>query len=176
MFKKIIKIFTITIFLLILVLFLAYGVSQSNFRNLKKYDENNNINDVRDALRVPSKEKKKLAEERYYTTTVRIKQGGMANLGDFTMNISGNRKLTANISLKYKNNNKNNNWLIGKNVEDEIMGKGDVLRSAVINVISNSDNARVTNKDMKKELIKSMNKYLSDGKIEEVYYNRFIIQ
>lgn len=99
----------------------------------------------------------------------------MANLGDFTMNISGDRKLTANISLKYKNK-KSNNWLNDNNVEDEIMGKGDVLRSAVINVISNSKNARVTNKDMKKELIKNMNKYLSDGKIEEVYYNRFIIQ
>ncbi|WP_373035259.1 flagellar basal body-associated protein FliL [Sulfurimonas sp.] len=172
MFEKIIKIIIWIIIALIVILLLAYGVSKSSFTNLKKYDQKDTT--IRNSL-VTSAAKEQLAKERYYTTTVKIKDGNMANLGDFTLNISGDRQLTINISLKYKEN-KGNDWLSGKNVEQEILDKGDALRSAVVSTISNSENASVANTKMKKELVKSMNDYLSDGEIEEVYFNRFIIQ
>jgi flagellar FliL protein len=176
MINKVIKIFTIVTITIIVVLLLAYGVSQSNFNNLKKYDEkDNDLNSVRAQMLTPSKEKIAIAEERFYTTNVKIKKGDMASLGDFTMNISGNRKLTTNISLKFKEK-KGINWFGGDSVEDEILDKGVVLRNAVINVISNNENARITNKKMKKEIVNSLNQYLSDGEIEEIYYNNFIIQ
>ncbi|WP_373002525.1 flagellar basal body-associated protein FliL [Sulfurimonas sp.] len=176
MFEKVVKILIGIIITLIIVLLLAYGVSKSDFNNLKKYDENDNsISDVRSRMKSPSKQKEKMAEERYYTTKVRIKDGGMASLGDFTVNISGGRKLTANISLKFKEK-KSNSWLGGNSVEDEIVAKGDILRSAVINTISGSKNASVANNLMKKQLVNNINNYLADGEVEEVYFNKFIVQ
>jgi flagellar protein FliL len=176
MFNKAIKTLIGIIVALIVVLLLAYGVSKSEFSNLKKYDEkDNSISDVRSRMQAPSKLKQKIAEERYYTTKVRIKGSGMANLGDFTVNIAGGRKLTANISLKFKEK-KGNSWLSGNSVEDEIVAKGVILRSAVISTISGSRDASVANNLMKKELVNNINKNLSDGEVEEVYFNRFIVQ
>jgi len=176
MFQKAIRILIGIIVTLIVIMLLAYGVSKSDFSNIKKYDEkDNSISDIRSRMKAPSKLKVKIAEEKYYTTKVRIKEGGMANLGDFTVNISGNRRLTTNISLKFKEK-KGNSWLSGNSVEDEIVAKGDVLRSAVINTISGSKNASVSNSLMKKELVNNINKYLADGEVEEVYFNRFIVQ
>ncbi|MDA3909245.1 MAG: flagellar basal body-associated FliL family protein [Sulfurimonas sp.] len=176
MFEKVIRVFIGIIVALIVVLILAYGVSKSDFNNLKKYDEqDNSISDIRSRMQIPSEQKKQIAKERYYTTKVSIKEGSMASLGDFTMNIAGGRKLTANISLKFKEK-KGNSWLSGNRVEDEIVAKGDVLRNAVINTISGNKNVSVANNHMKKELVKNINNYLADGEVEEVYFNRFIVQ
>ena len=170
---KIIKTLITIVASLIVLLLLAYGVSKSDFTKIKKYDEKD-TSIIRSAAE-PSSVKRSIAKERYYTTKVRIKDGGMANLGDFTLNISGDRKLTANISLKYKDS-KGNSWMVGKSVEEEILDKGDILRSIVVNTISNNTNANVSNQRMKKELAEGMNDYLSNGEIEEVYFNEFIIQ
>ncbi|MFT7005093.1 MAG: flagellar FliL protein [Sulfurimonas sp.] len=176
MFNKIIRITIWVIITLLVVLLLAYGASKSDFNNLKKYDEqDNSLSNIRAEMQNPSKEKKKLAKDRYYTTTVKVQSSTMANLGDFTMNISGDRKLIANISLKYKSN-KDSSWLGNNSAKEEIMNKGDVLRSAVISAISGSDNVKISNTRMKKNLVKNINKYLSDGEVEEVYFNKFIIQ
>lgn len=171
---KIIKTLISIVVTLIVLLILAYGVSKSDFTKIKKYDSEDSVrSSISQAP--PSSVKRAIAKERFYTTKVKIKDGSMASLGDFTLNISGDRKLTANISLKFKEN-KGNSWMSGKSVEQEILNKGDVLRSAVINIISNDESATVSNKRMKEELVKSMNKYLSNGEIEEVYFNKFIIQ
>lgn len=170
MFHKIVKTLIFIIITLIVLILIAYGVSKSDFSNIKKYDEKDTS--PRSAI---SSMKDKIAKERYYTTKVRIKSGEMASLGDFTMNISGNRKLTANVSLKFKNN-ASNSWIGGDNVEKEIISKGDILRSAVVHVISDSQNADISNSKMKREMVDTMNNYLSEGKIEEVYFNKFIIQ
>ncbi len=166
MYEKIIKIIIAITATLIILLLLAYGVSKSDFNNLKKYDE-------KDSVRAGLKER--IAKEQYYTTKVKIKSDNMASLGDFTLNLSGNRKLTANISLKFKDN-ENSSWMSGESIQQEILDKGVVLRDAVINTISNSQNARVSNDKMKKELVDNMNDYLSNGEIEEIYFNKFIIQ
>ena len=98
----------------------------------------------------------------------------MANLGDFTINIADGKKLIANISLKYKDH-KESSWLSGSATEAEILKNGPVLRSAVVSAISGS-NATMHNNKMKKNIKDSLNKYLSNGEIEEVYFNKFIIQ
>ncbi|EDZ62551.1 Flagellar basal body-associated protein FliL [Sulfurimonas gotlandica GD1] len=176
MFQKVVKILIGIIVTLIVGMLLVYGVSKSDFSKIQKYDEkDNSISDVRSRMKGPSEQKEKIAKERYYTTKVKIKEGSMASLGDFTVNISGNRKLTANISLKFKEK-KSNSWLSGDSVEEEIIAKGDILRSAVIHTISGSKNATVANNLMKKELVNNINNHLSDGEVEEVYFNRFIIQ
>jgi len=176
MFTKILRYIVTIIILLIIILLLIYGVSKSDFTNLKKYDEiGNGIGNVRSEMHAPSKEKLKFAKARYYTTKVKIKDGSMANLGDFTLNISDNRKLITNISLKFKDK-KSNSWLSGDSVEDEILEKGDILRSVVINTFSGSQTISASDNLSKQELVKNINNNLSNGEVEEVYFNRFIVQ
>ncbi|WP_031347775.1 flagellar basal body-associated FliL family protein [Sulfurimonas hongkongensis] len=176
MLQKIIKIFILLIISVLLVLMIVYGVSNSDFKNLKKYNEEDyGINNIRDKMQNPSKRKQEFAKERFYTNRVTVKSSTMANLGDFTVNIAGDKKLILNISLKYKEKNKNA-WISTGAAKNEILAKGDVLRDAVIHTFSNSNSARVTNHRMKKELVKNINTYLSEGEIEEVYFNRFLIQ
>ncbi|MDD3477201.1 MAG: flagellar basal body protein FliL, partial [Sulfurimonas sp.] len=92
----------------LLVLLIFYGVSTSDFKNLKKYNEEDyGIGNVRDNMHNPSKKKQEFAKERFYTNRVTVKSSTMANLGDFTVNIAGDKKLILNISLKYKEKNKN---------------------------------------------------------------------
>lgn len=175
MLKKIIKIFIWALVVALVILLIIFGVSKSDFKNLKKYNEEEyGINNVREMMQNPSKKKQEIAKERFYTNRVTIKSSTMANLGDFTINIDGDKKLILNISLKYKNKS-SNSWLSTNSVENEILAKGDILRDAVINTFSNSKNARVTNNRMKIELAKSINAYLSNGEVEEVYFNRFLI-
>ena len=154
---------------LIILLLLAYGVSKSDFNNIKKYDE---IDDSKKIEIPSSKEKLKLAKKRRYSTKVSIGNDNMANLGDFELNIVGNKKLVMNMSMEFKNNQKSS-WL-SDNVEDEIVKKGVVLRSAVIDTLSHYNNVNVNNNRMKEDLINNMNNYLSNGEIEEIYFNEYI--
>ncbi|WP_321778378.1 flagellar basal body-associated FliL family protein [Sulfurimonas sp.] len=173
MFKKAIKTLILFVSGVIILLILAYGVSQSDFSKIKKYDEIDSSN-PRARMNTHSDLKDQIAKERRYSIKPKIKNGNMASLGDFTMNISGGKILTTNISIKYKNNN-SNNFLNMKSVEKEIIKKSAVLRDSVINVISHSRNASVANRRMKKKMIENMNNYLSDGEIEDLYFNKFII-
>jgi len=92
---------------LIVLLLLAYGVSKSDFNNIKKYDESDDSN----KLEIPmSEEKRKMAQGRIFSTKVVINSNTMANLGDFELNIQGGKKLIMNMSLEFKNNNQNS-WL-----------------------------------------------------------------
>jgi len=176
MLRKIITIIVWLILAVLLVLLIIHGVSTSNFTNLKKYEnEDYSISNVRDNMQHPLKRKQEFAKERFYTNRVTIKSSTMANLGDFTVNIAGDKKLILNISLKYKNKD-GDKWLVTNGIKNEILDKGDVLRDAVIHTFSNSNSARATNNKMKKELIKNINAYLSEGEIEDVYFNRFLIQ
>jgi len=160
----------------LLILLIVHGVSTSDFKNLKKYNEEDyGIGNVRDNMHNPSKKKQEFAKERFYTNRVTVKSSTMANLGDFTVNIAGDKKLILNISLKYKEKNKNA-WISTGAAKNEILAKGDILRDAVIHTFSNSNSARVSNHRMKKELVKNINAYLSEGEIEDVYFNRFLIQ
>ncbi len=173
MLEKSIKILIFLVSGAIVLLLLAYGISQSDFSKIKKYDEVDSSN-PRARMNKHSDLKEHIAKERRYSTKVRIKDGSMASLGDFTISISGGKILTTNISLKYKNK-KSNSFLNRKSVEKEIVEKGDILRNSVINVISHNKNTNVANNRMKNEIVKNINNYLSDGEVEDIYFNKFIV-
>ncbi|WP_324170567.1 flagellar basal body-associated FliL family protein [Sulfurimonas sp.] len=173
MLKKSIKILIYLVSGAITLLLLAYGVSQSDFSKIRKYDEIDSST-PRARINTHSDLKDKIAKERRYSTRVKIKNGSMVTLGDFSINISRGKILTTNISLKYKNN-KSNNFLNTNNVENEIIEKGAILRSSVINIISHNKNATVSNNKMKNKIVEDINNYLSDGEVEDIYFNKFII-
>ena len=167
MLRKIIKIILLLVVALIVLLLLAYGISKSDFTKIKKYDEN----DPNAGLKL----KAKIAKERFYTNRVTITEKSIANLGDFTLNVPKNRTLTTNISIKFKDKD-SDNWLSPKKAAHEITDKGDVLRSVVIDTISNHRNADVSNEKIKATLVNGMNNYLNDVEVEEIYFNKYIVQ
>ena len=98
----------------------------------------------------------------------------MANLGDFSMNVNGGKILTANISLKYKDK-PSSSFFSSNDTKAEIIQKGAILRSAVINAIHGSHTTANSDK-IKDEIKHNLNQHLSEGEVEEVYFNKFIIQ
>ena len=162
---KVIKFLITSIITVVILALLAYGVSKSDFNNIKKQ------NVMKSDTRLNIKEK--AAQELRYSTKVKMQNNGMVNLGDFTINISKDKKLIANISLKLK---ENNSWEIGNSAKKEISKKGVVLRDTVIKIMSQNHSVHVKNNTMKKEMIREMNKYLSDTEVEELYFNKFLVR
>ncbi|QOY53653.1 flagellar basal body-associated FliL family protein [Candidatus Sulfurimonas marisnigri] len=156
---------------LIILLLIIIGVRQSDFTNIKKYDSDDKS--PREVVYNPNK-----ITLNYYTTKVTLNnENSLANLGDFVFNVAGDRKLIANISLKYKSNNTSENWIQSdNNAGEEIVKKSVVLRDAIINTMIGNHNATVNSKKMRNDLKENINKNLSSGEIEEVYFNSFILQ
>jgi len=168
--EKFIKKAIAVVVVLITLLIVIYGVSTSEFANIKKYDK------ADDSPRMEiesSKEKLEFAKKRRYSSEVKMGTGDMANLGDFEVNVVGNRKLVMNMALKIKNN-KDTGWFSSDITQKEIVKKGVVLRSTVIDTLSHYRNVDVNNPRMKEELIKNMNNYLSNGEVKEIYFNQYI--
>lgn len=154
---------------LLLLIGIAYGVGQSDFTKIKKYDENKAVK--RNDMPI-SKSKQKFTKSRRYSNKVEVFSNGIVSLGDFMINIADSRKLIANISVKYNNDEK---WYDLSHESDEMQAKSIVLRNAVINALYGV--TAETNSDKIKDKIKyNLNGYLSTGKVEEVYFNKFIIQ
>ena len=169
--ENIIKTAIKVIVVFIILLLLAYGVSKSDFNNIKKYDEK----DDSQRTELPmSKQKSKSAQERRFSTKVVISGGDLANLGDFELNIQGGKKLVMNMSLKFKDNNKNKGWFSSSDVKQEIVTKGVVLRSTVIDTLSHYNNVDINNEKMQESLIQNMNNYLSEGEVEQIYFNKYL--
>ena len=170
--KKLINIIITIIVFLLIILVGAYGVITSDFSKIKKYDEPDSSRTKRSNAPI-SKEKKALAKQRYYTTKVESTGEGMMSLGDFTMNLSNNRILTTNISLKYRD--KDDSWLSSGKTKKEMLQKSVVLRNSVINAMYSSE-ARSNNEKIKEAIREDLNRHLSNGEVEEIYFNKFIIQ
>jgi flagellar basal body-associated protein FliL len=155
---------------LIILLLLAYGISKSDFNKIKKYDEE----DTSPATSLPlSQAKLNHAQQRRFSTKVTAQANGMISLGDFEVNIQNDKKLIINMSIKYKNHD-SKGWLDSKDVKQEIIKKGVVLRSAVIDTLSYYDNVDINNKKMNKSLIENMNNHLSEGEVESIYFNKYL--
>jgi len=155
---------------LIILLLLAYGVSKSDFNNIQKYDADDDSKKIDLPM---SKQKIKHAQKLRFSTKVVVNSDTMANLGDFELNIKGGKKLVMNMSMKFKNNKKDS-WLSSNDAKNEIIKKGVVLRSSVIDTLSHYNNVDINNDKMQKSLIQNMNNYLSDGEIEKIYFNKYI--
>ncbi|MCF6340466.1 MAG: flagellar basal body-associated FliL family protein [Sulfurimonas sp.] len=163
---QIIKTVSTIVFSIIVLLLLALGVKNSDFGNIKKYD--NSGKSPRDMIT------KSISSS---GMQVSITNDEIANLGDFIFNIAGDRKLIANISLKYKSNTKDNSWFGSKDdIKKEILKKSVILRDSTINTMLGNPIATANSEKMRKELSDTLNKNLSTGKVIEVYFNKFIIQ
>lgn len=140
----------------------VYGYMTSDFSKIKKYDNNN----IRDDF------KSKIAQERHYSTDVKIKNDGMLHLGHFEINISNNKKLIANISLKYTI--PSDIWKNSK-AKKEMLNNGPVIRNIIIETILNKKFNDILNDRIKDEIINNINPYLTNTKIEAIYFNKFIV-
>lgn len=169
--REIIKKASIFILSLIVILLLILGVQTSKFSDIKKYDSQDKS--PRDIMA-----QAKRSSIRSNGLEVTIKSDTIANLGDFTFNIADDKKLVANISLKYKANDEDSSWFGDNNdkIKNEILKKSVILRDAAINTMLGSSTADVNSEKMRKTLKETLNKNLSSGEVEEVYFNQFIIQ
>lgn len=163
--------------LILLLLFIAaiygiyIGVKNSEFANLK----NRNKSSTK-SLKEIMAEFFHEGDNNYFTTKVTIKSDSVANLGDFEINISGDRKLVANISLKYYSYNKESKFNDDTSVKKEILKKDIILRDAAINTILGGTKIRADNDKMRENIRDALNKKLQNGQVKEVYFNKFIIQ
>ncbi|MBW6489431.1 flagellar basal body-associated FliL family protein [Sulfurimonas sp.] len=158
---------------LIVILLLILGVQSSDFTKLQKYDI-----EGKTAPRLSiSGNRASAASVLRNSMQVSISSDNQANLGDFVFNISGDRKLIANISMKYKSSGKRGSWFNDKNdMKEEILKKSVILRDSAINTMLGYSMVNANNEVMRKALQETLNKNLEYSEIEEVYFNQFIIQ
>lgn len=168
--KKIIKNISVIIVLLIVILLLVLGVQTSKFSTLKKYEIDKFSKDIMsNSITAPSRFSN--------DTQVTITGNNVINLGDFTFNISENKKLIANISLKYRAKNDDKNWLNSEDdIKKEILKKSAILRDATINAMMGKPKVAIKSEKMRKAIKNALNKKLFSAEVEEVYFNKFIIQ
>lgn len=157
---------------LIVILLLILGIQSSDFTKLQKYDIEGKA--PRDSI---SSNRYAAASVLRNSMQVTIGSDNQANLGDFVFNISGDRKLITNISMKYKSSGKSGSWLNDKNdMKEEILKKSVILRDSAINTMLGYSMVNANNEVMRKALQETLNKNLEFSEIEEVYFNQFIIQ
>lgn len=169
--RKIIKNAVLAVFSLIIILLLILGALNSNFTNIKKYDREDNKPKSSDSS------KKASFYDQSSSMQVVIEQDGIANLGDFVFSISTKRKLVANISFTYNSNKQDDSWFESDaKIRDEIVKKGTILRDATIDTLLLNSSVAADNEEMRDAIKESLNKNLHNGKAEEIYFNKFIIQ
>ncbi len=165
--REILKKASLVVASLIVILLLILGVKSSDFGKIAKYDQQDK-----------SSPRERMSKSSFLSRNgmqVVIVSDNMANLGDFTFNISGDRKLIANIALKYKAND--TGWFSSKNdIKKEIIKKSVVLRDAAIDTMLGNSVETANSDTIRTALKNTLNKKLSEGEIEEVYFNQFIIQ
>lgn len=167
---KILKNTIIIIISLIVILSLVLGVLNSDFSKLKKYDIKTTTSKVNFFERDASSSLNSAMQVSVISATE-------ANLGDFVFNISGNEKLIANISIKYKPINETDSWFeSSSNAKDEILKKGVILRDATIDAMLGYSAANANSEKMRKKIKDRLNDNLSKLEVEEVYFNQYIVQ
>jgi len=167
---KIIKNAIAAVVSLIVILLLILGILSSDFTKLQKYN-------VADKSPRESAYNRAILPGLSNGMKVSISSDSKANLGDFVFNISGDKKLIANISVKYKPVENDDSWFSDSDeIKHEIIKKGVILRDATINTMLGYSTASANNEKMREKLKETLNKTLTTCEIEEVYFNQFIIQ
>ncbi len=168
--KKTIKLLSFTLTLAIVAIIGIISLSSKSYSS-KKYDKNmfSNSPDVK-----MTKGKQKFAQTRRHDTKVTILNDNTASMGDFIFNSGGNTKIVANISLKFKNSKKG--WFNGDDAKQEIIKRGVILRSAIIDTMMDNHGQKTNDDKIKAKLLESINYNLSDATATEIYFNKFIVQ
>ncbi len=159
--KKTKNIIYIILTIIIVITLAIYGYMTSEFSKIKKYDNN-----IRDDI------KSKIAKQRHYSTEAKIINDGILHLGHFEINIANNKKLIANISIKY--NIPKSIWKNSK-AKKEMLKNGPVIRNIVIETILNKTSYEIISYRVKNKIINNINPYLTNTKIEAIYFNEFIV-
>lgn len=164
--RVIIKKAIIIVILAITVLLLILGVQSSDFSKLKKYDV---------ADKSPRGFIQQIGSSKSDSMSVSIVGQNEVNLGDFVFNVSGNKKLIANISIIHK---PKDNVTFLDSPRDEFTQKAALLRDATIDAMLESKNfeMNLNNNKISKNIKKRLNQTLKDSTVEEVYFNKFIVQ
>ena len=159
------KIKNIVYFILIsmvIIMITIYGYITSDFSKIKKFTGTSTHTNL----------KTKIAKKRYYSTDVNIENDGVLHLGDFEINIASDKKLVANISLKYTI--PKDVWQNSK-AKNEMLDNGPVIRNIIIETILNKESNNIINYRVKNEIINNINPFLTHTKIEAIYFNEFIV-
>ena len=168
--KKNIKLlsFTVIIGVVATVSLLSFG--SKNYDD-KKYDKNmfSNSPDV-----TMTKGKQRMAQKRRHNTKIEILSDNTASMGDFIFNSGGNTKIVANISLKFQNSK--DGWFNSNDAKKEIVKRGVILRSAIIDTMMDNHGLKTNDDKIKTKLLDNINYYLSDAIATEIYFNKFIVQ
>lgn len=168
--KKTTKTLTL-LMVLILAGIVIYALYPISLRPSDKYDKNMFSNAPDNTM---TRGKQKFAQKRRHNTKVTIINDNTANMGDFVFNSGGNTKIIANISLKFKNTK--NGWFNGDDAEKEILKRGVILRSAIIDTMMDNHGQKVNDAEIKAKLLENINYNLSDATATELYFNKFIVQ
>lgn len=106
-----------------------------------------------------------------------VASDSIVNLGDFLFVLAENRKLAVNISFKYKKIGKNSDdvFFAQENIEEEVTAKSSILRDRILSVMLGSPMPTIDNKEMTQAMRDTLNDNLSTIKVEEIYFNKFIL-
>jgi len=167
--KKITK--TLIVLMLLIMVFGIFAYVIYPLKSSKKYDKNMFSNAPDNTM---TEGKQKMAQTRRHNTKIRILNDNMASMGDFIFNSGGNTKIVANISLKFKNSK--DGWFNSGDAKNEIVKRGVILRSAIIDTMMDNHGQRSNDDEIKAQLLDNINYHLSDATATEIYFNKFIVQ
>lgn len=168
--KKIIKNAALFVSSLIVILLLTLGVITSDYTKLKKYD-------VADKSPREMVLKSIASSVSGSSSQVSVQNDHEANLGDFVFNITNNKVLIADISIRYAPKPQSSSWLDGESERrKEILKKGVILRDATIDTMLGYSTANANNEVMREKIRANLNKHLLNSEVQEVYFKKFIIQ
>ena len=169
--NKSVKIITFAIIFGVLAAIVIFAVYPAKYSAPKKYNES--MFSQGSAVKM-TKGKQKMARRRRHDTKVRILNDNTASMGDFIFNSGGNTKIVANISLKFKNSK--DGWLNSSEGKEEIVKRGVILRSAIIDTMMDNHGLKTNDDRIKAKLLDNINYHLSDATATEIYFNKFIVQ
>ena len=169
--QKSIKIITYLIIISVVLFVALFAFFPADYGAPKKYKKNMFSNGPDSTM---TKGKQKYAQSRRQNTKVTISSDDTANLGDFIFNSGGTTKIVANISLKFKNTK--DGWFNGSDGKEEILKRGVILRSAIIDTMMENHGQKVNDERIKAQLLDNINYNLSDATATEIYFNKFMVQ
>lgn len=166
-----IKIISYITALIVIATIALFAFFPSDYGAPKKYKKNMFSNGPDDRM---TKGKQKFAQKRRHSTKVTVVSDDTADMGDFIFNSGGNTKIVANISLKFKNTK--DSWFNDSDGKEEIIKRGVILRSAIIDTMMENHGQKSNDDKIKAKLLENINYHLSDATATEIYFNKFIVQ
>lgn len=99
------------------------------------------------------------------------KLGPTYKVGNFTVNLAGGRRFVrVNLAVEVSD----------KAVTEELKGRNPQVRDAIISILRNKKekdiNTQSGARDLREQIRKQLNKFVSEGKISNVFFTEFVVQ